>query len=69
MSAPRREPWKWYALLLLPFFATLVVPLYDRTEPTVAGFPFFYWYLFAWIGLTAGLNALVYYAVRDRGGA
>ena len=34
-------------LLLLPFLATLAVPLYNRTEPVVLGFPFFYWYLFA----------------------
>ncbi|HEY2344989.1 MAG TPA: DUF3311 domain-containing protein [Xanthomonadaceae bacterium] len=35
-------------LLLLPFIATLAaVPLYNRSEPEMFGFPFFYWYLFA----------------------
>jgi len=69
MSGPRREPWKWYALLLIPFVATLWVPLYDRAEPSIGGVPFFYWYLFLWIALTAGLNGLVYLATRERPGA
>ena len=69
MSATRREPWKWYALLLVPFVATLGVPLYDRVEPSIGGVPFFYWYLFLWILLTAALTALVYFAVRERRGA
>jgi hypothetical protein len=69
VSAPRREPWRRYAVLLVPFFATLWVPLYDRAEPSLGGVPFFYWYLFLWIGLTAGLNGLVYLAIRDRRGA
>ncbi|MGH7293958.1 MAG: DUF3311 domain-containing protein [Polyangiaceae bacterium] len=68
MSARRREPWHWYALLLVPFVATLWVPFYDRAEPSLAGFPFFYWYLFLWIALTAGLNGLVYLATRRGGG-
>ena len=34
-------------LLLIPFVATLAVPLYNRSEPSLWGFPFFYWYLFA----------------------
>jgi uncharacterized protein DUF3311 len=69
VSAPRREPWKWYALLVVPFVATLWVPLYDRAEPSMGGVPFFYWYLFLWILLTAVLNALVYLAVRGGRGA
>ena len=64
MTAPRREPWRWYALLLIPFVGALWVPLYNRVEPTVAGFPFFYWYLFLWILLTAALSAVVYVAIR-----
>jgi hypothetical protein len=59
-TAPRREPWRWYALFLLPFVGTLWVPFYDSVEPTLGGFPFFYWYLFAWIVVAAGLSALVH---------
>ncbi|MGO8993754.1 MAG: DUF3311 domain-containing protein [Polyangiaceae bacterium] len=68
MSAPHREPWKWYALLALPLAATLWVPLYNRAEPTFIGIPFFYWYLFLWILVVAALNSLVYFATRDRRG-
>jgi hypothetical protein len=63
--AVRREPWGWYALLLTPpFVGTLWVPIYDRADPALAGIPFFYWYLFLWVGLTAGLSAVVYLATR-----
>jgi hypothetical protein len=66
LATARREPWKWYALLVVPFFTTLCVPLYDRTEPTLGGWPFFYWYLFVWVFLTGGINAVVYLATRER---
>jgi hypothetical protein len=68
VSAVRREPWKWYALLLIPFVATLWVPFYDRVEPSLGGVPFFYWYLLAWIAVVAVLNATVYWATREKRG-
>ncbi len=55
----------WHGLLALPFVGLLWVPLYNRLEPTAAGFPYFYWYQFAWIGVSAGLTAVVYFATRD----
>jgi hypothetical protein len=58
--------WAWYSLLVLPFVGLLWVPLYNRREPYLAGFPFFYWYQFAWIGVSAALTAVVYFATRDR---
>jgi hypothetical protein len=61
---PRKDPRPWHALLLLPFIATLWVPFYDRAEPSLNGWPFFYWYLFLWILLTAALSALVYRVTR-----
>ncbi len=64
MTAPRREPWRWYALLLPPFVGTLWVPFYDHAEPSLGGFPFFYWYLLLWIVIVAILNAVVYLATR-----
>jgi hypothetical protein len=36
-------------LLLLPFVGLLWPPLYNRIEPALFGFPFFYWYQLAWI--------------------
>ncbi len=47
-------------LLLLPFAALLWVPFYDHREPVLCGFPFFYWYQFAWIPATSLLIFLVH---------
>ncbi len=51
-------------LLAVPFAALLFPASYARTAPTLAGLPFFYWYQFAWLVLSAGLTALV--AARTR---
>ena len=40
-------------LLLLPVVGLLWVPFYDRPEPALFGFPFFYWYQLAWVPLTS----------------
>ncbi len=54
----------WFALLVLPFAALLLVPLYARDEPRLLGFPFFYWYQFAWGFLTIAIMAIVSWATR-----
>jgi len=41
--------------LLLPFAGLLWVPLYNRHDPALFGFPFFYWYQFAWVPVTSAL--------------
>ena len=46
-------------LLLLPFLGLLAVPLYNSETPSFLGFPFFYWYLFAWVPLTSLLIWIV----------
>ena len=46
-------------LLLLPFIGLLAVPLFNRETPEFLGFPFFYWYLFAWVPLTSLLIWIV----------
>jgi hypothetical protein len=38
-------------LLTLPIVALLWVGSYDRVEPKLGGFPFFFWYQFAWVFL------------------
>jgi hypothetical protein len=38
-----RSPWNW--LLLVAVVVPLLVPLYNRVEPTLFGWPFFYWML------------------------
>lgn len=49
----------WIWLLVVPFVATLVPPLYSREYPAVFGFPFFYWYLLVWVILVGILSAIV----------
>jgi hypothetical protein len=50
----------WFLLLILPYLALCFPALYARKEPSLWGFPFFYWYQFAWVVLTAALLGLVY---------
>jgi len=64
----RRGKGWWYLLLIIPFIATLWVPFYGN-QPTdflpLDGVPFFYWYQFLWVIITAVLTAVVYLATRD----
>ncbi len=66
VARKRRRAAAWHALLAAPFVGLLWVPLYNRRDPEVAGFPYFYWYQFAWIGISAAFTAVVYFATRDR---
>lgn len=52
-----------YLLFVIPFVA-LLYPFYLKSEPSLGGFPFFYWYQFAWLFITAGLTWFVYRAVH-----
>lgn len=53
-----RQP--MWMLLLLPFIGLLYVPFYNHVQPTLFGFPFFYWYQLAWVFVSALLTWLVY---------
>jgi Protein of unknown function (DUF3311) len=55
--------WRSYwprVLLVIPFFAVLWVPAYNRIEPSLDGIPFFYWYQLAWVLLGAAIVFAVY---------
>ena len=54
----------WYLLLIPPYVGLLWVPIYAKADPELFGFPFFYWYQFAWVPLTAVLTWIVYRMVR-----
>jgi len=56
---------RWYWLLLVPFVATLWPPFYAHAEPTLFGFPFFYWYQLLWVVITAALVWGIYLATRE----
>jgi len=62
----RRSSRWWYALLALPLVGLLYPPLYARTDPELAGIPFFYWYQFAWVFGAAALTLIVYLVTRRR---
>jgi hypothetical protein len=55
--------------LLVPFIAILWIPFYAGAEPSFAGIPYFYWYQFLWILISAVLTAIVYFATREPEGA
>ena len=58
----KRSP--WYLLLILPYLFLLWPPLYAKAEPSLLGFPFFYWYQFLWVPVSAALTGLVYLKTR-----
>ena len=48
-------------LLAVPVVALMWVGSYARVEPRLFGFPFFYWYQFLWVFITAGCTATAYH--------
>jgi hypothetical protein len=57
----------WYALLLIPIAGLLATPIYTRDTPELFGFPFFYWYQFAWVPISTAITYFVYTRTRTRG--
>jgi hypothetical protein len=51
-------------LLVVPLVALAIVPVYARSTPRLWGFPFFYWYQFLWVFLTAGCTYLAYLVLQ-----
>jgi hypothetical protein len=56
----------WLWLLLLPWIAMIWVPSYNRIEPTLFDFPFFYWYQLLWVLISAVITALVYFKTKAK---
>lgn len=75
-DAPDRQPggstrghWSLIYLLLAPAVVVpLLVPIYDRTDPTLFGFPFYFWFQFALI-LGSAVLTVSAYAVASRADA
>jgi hypothetical protein len=55
--AKRRDHWSW--LLLIGVVLPLIVPLYNRMEPKLFGFPFYYWCQLAFVPLTMLITTIV----------
>ena len=47
-------------LFIIPVVLVMWVPFYNRTEPSLGGVPFFYWYQLAWVLIGAALVLVVY---------
>ena len=62
-SKKRSARWNW--LLILPAIGLLFPAIYARATPALFGFPFFYWYQFAWIGVSVALTTIVYFGTRE----
>jgi hypothetical protein len=57
--------WVLIGVILVPAVVIpLWVPLYDKTDPTLWGFPFFYWFQFAMILMAAALTVIAYVISR-----
>ena len=62
-SKKRNARWNW--LLLLPAAGLLFPAIYARATPALFGFPFFYWYQFAWVIGTSALLGIVYRKLKN----
>ena len=57
--------WHWsYWLLIFVCLVTFAVPFYNRIEPTLFGFPFFYWFQLGWIFVCMIVTAFAYYVTE-----
>jgi len=57
-----------YCLLVPAVVVPLLVPLYDKADPTLFGFPFYYWFQFALI-IGAAILTLSAYVVSTKADA
>ena len=50
-----------FILLAIPYFSMVLgIGIYNRVNPTLGGWPFFYWYQLVWIFIAAILTSAVY---------
>ena len=63
MSSSTR--WTIVVVLLIPAVVLpLLVGVYDRTDPELWGFPFYYWFQFLLIPIVAVLTSVAYWLTR-----
>jgi hypothetical protein len=59
LSSPSSRRWLAIVVLLLPAIVLpLWVPLFDRRDPEIGGWPFFFWFQFVLIGVAVVLTAI-----------
>lgn len=59
-SASRAVRVACYSLLVMFSLVSIWWPFYNRIEPQFAGIPFFLWFQFVWISLSAAATAFAY---------
>jgi len=60
-TSTRQKILKILLLMIIPWvFLVFMAPLYNVKEPYLGGWPFLYWYLFAWIFIQPVLTFFVY---------
>jgi hypothetical protein len=59
-----RSPWNW--LLLLPILLPLITVIYNRDNPHLLGFPFFFWFQLLFTLLAAAGCGIVFVMTRRR---
>ena len=63
MSSSAR--WTLIVVLLAPAVVLpLLVPLYDSEDPTLLGFPFYFWFQLALIPVAVVLTVIAYYLAK-----
>ena len=60
----RRDPRTIALLLLVPIVVPLIVPLYNAVDPTIGGWPRFYWLQLLYVALGVATTVLVYRMTR-----
>jgi len=61
-----RGRWILVCVLLAPaVIVPLYVPLYAKTDPTLFGFPFYFWFQMALIPATVVLTVIAYYLSKS----
>ncbi len=64
-ASPSRGLWVLIILLLVPpIVLPLWVPLYDKVEPRLNGWPFFFWFQMAMIVMATALTLVAYLISR-----
>lgn len=57
-----RALWTVIGVILIPCIVVpLLVGVYDKTDPTLFGFPFFFWFQFALIVIVTALTGFCYW--------
>jgi hypothetical protein len=65
-TSSSRALWILVGILLVPpIVVPLLVGLYDKEDPTLWGFPFYYWFQFLLIPCAAAFTVTAYFVAKE----